>query len=101
MGAPGAATAPTPESSGEGSAPLPDEEGEPFDDGGEEAGGDDQPVEAPPATGTVATHHDPPAEPVQSTAPPHTSSPAPAGDTLHEQRSAPPPGPGNGDTDPQ
>jgi hypothetical protein len=101
MGAPGAATAPTPETSGEGSAPLPGEEGEPFDDGADDAGGDDQSVEAPPAMGTMTTRHDPPAEPVQSTAPPQTASPAPAGDALHEQRSAPPPGPGNGDTDPQ
>ena len=101
MGAPGAATAPTAESSGEGSAPLPGEEGDAFDDTADEAGGDDQSVEAPAASGTMTTHHDPPAEPVQSTAPPHASSPAPPGDTLHEERSAPPPGPGNGDTDPQ
>ena len=100
MGAPGAATAPTPESSGGESAPLPGEEGEPFDDADDEAGGDGQSGEAPPAVGAMATHHDASAEPAHSTAP-ATPSPAPAGDTLPEQRSAPPPGPGNGDTDPQ
>jgi hypothetical protein len=101
MGAPGEAAAPSAGPSTGESAALPGEEGEPFDADGDEPGGDDQPGEAPAAVATTATHRDPPAEPVPSTAPPQTASPAPSGDTLHEERSAPPPGRGDGDTDPQ
>jgi len=101
MGAPGEAAAPSAGPSTEESAALPGEEGEPFDAGGDEPGGDEQPGEAPVAVATTATHRDAPAEPVPSTAPPQTASPAPSGDTLHEERSAPPPGRGDGDTDPQ
>jgi hypothetical protein len=98
MGAPGTPTPQAPESSEEGSAPIPGDDAESFDDGGDEAGGDDQVFEAMPA---LATDHEAPAEPAEPAAPQHSSSPAPAGDTLHDQGSAPPPDPGNGDTDPQ
>jgi hypothetical protein len=102
MGAPGTPTGQTAESGTEGAAPLPGDDSEPFDDGGDEAGGDDHAVDAAPAVTTA--RHDVPAEPVQPAAPPpaqHASPPAPAADPLHDQGSAPAPGPGNGDTDPQ
>src|SRR5213079_2557411 len=67
-GAPGTPTAQAPESSGEGSAPMPADDSESFDDGGDEAGGDDQVVEAMPA---LATHHDAPPETVQPAGPQH------------------------------
>ena len=98
MGAPGTPSAQTAESGADGAAPLPGDDSETFDDGGDAAGSDDHAAEAAPAVTTA--RHDVPAEPVQPVAPQHASPPAPAADPPH-QGSAPPPGPGNGDTDPQ